>query len=92
MTAQFDALPSALRKQGRLAHCGAVPTLLIQAEEVNTAPPPLLLWIHGRTAFKELDPGRYLRLMRRGISVCAIDLPGHGERLDPRLHKPAHIM
>ena len=92
MTAQFDALPSALRKQGRLAHCGAVPTLLIQAEEVYTAPPPLLLWIHGRTAFKELDPGRYLRLMRRGISVCAIDLPGHGERLDPRLHKPAHIM
>lgn len=41
---------------------------------------PFLLWMHGRTAFKELDPGRYLRLARAGIGSCAIDLPGHGER------------
>lgn len=41
---------------------------------------PCLLWMHGRTAFKELDPGRYLRLARAGIGTCAIDLPGHGER------------
>jgi len=34
--------------------------------------------MHGRTANKELDPGRYLRLIRAGIAVCAIDLPGHG--------------
>lgn len=92
MTDQFDALPSALRKQGKLARCGDVPTLLVRAEEVSEGPPPLLLWIHGRTAFKELDPGRYLRLMRRGISVCAMDLPGHGERMEQRLHEPANIM
>jgi pimeloyl-ACP methyl ester carboxylesterase len=36
--------------------------------------------MHGRTATKELDPGRYLRLARAGIGSCAIDLPGHGER------------
>ena len=41
---------------------------------------PFLLWMHGRTAFKELDPGRYLRLARAGIGSCAIDLPGHGQR------------
>ncbi|MCH2162359.1 MAG: alpha/beta fold hydrolase, partial [Phycisphaerales bacterium] len=35
---------------------------------------------HGRTAHKELDPGRYLRLARAGFASCAVDLPGHGER------------
>jgi pimeloyl-ACP methyl ester carboxylesterase len=43
-------------------------------------PVPVVLWMHGRTANKELDPGRYLRLMRAGLGVCAVDLPGHGER------------
>jgi dienelactone hydrolase len=94
MSERFDALPTALRRQGSLAMCGTVPTLLIQPEAYDAQPdsPPLLLWIHGRTAFKELDPGRYLRLMRRGIAICAMDLPGHGERLDLRLHEPAHII
>lgn len=49
---------------------------------------PIMLWMHGRTVDKELDPGRYLRWMRAGIGTCAIDLPGHGERLDPEAHKP----
>jgi alpha-beta hydrolase superfamily lysophospholipase len=94
MSDRFDALPSALRRQGFLARCGGVPTLLVRPEEIDGAPdcPPLLLWIHGRTGFKELDPGRYLRLMRRGIAVCAMDLPGHGQRLDLRLHEAAHII
>lgn len=94
MSERFDALPSALRRQGLLALCGAVPTLLIRPEPIDSAAnrPPLLLWIHGRTAFKELDPGRYLRLMRRGIAVCAMDLPGHGERFDPRYQTPAHVI
>lgn len=41
---------------------------------------PVVLWLHGRSVSKELDPGRYLRWIRNGIAACAIDLPGHGER------------
>lgn len=41
-----------------------------------------MIWLHGRTANKELDPGRYLRWIRAGIAACAIDLPGHGERFE----------
>jgi dienelactone hydrolase len=44
--------------------------------------------MHGRTVNKELDPGRYLRWMRAGIGVCAVDLPGHGERRDDDLQRP----
>ena len=51
-----------------------------QAEQDRDRPVPFLLWMHGRTATKELDPGRYLRLARAGIGSCAMDLPGHGER------------
>lgn len=46
---------------------------------------PALVWMHGRTASKEIDPGRFLRLVRAGIGVVSLDLPGHGERADPRL-------
>jgi dienelactone hydrolase len=52
------------------------------------APCPVVLWMHGRTVTKELDPGRYLRWMRAGIGVCAVDLPGHGERHDDELQRP----
>jgi fermentation-respiration switch protein FrsA (DUF1100 family) len=44
------------------------------------SPAPVVLWFHGRTVQKELDPGRYLRWSRLGIAACAVDLPGHGER------------
>ena len=44
---------------------------------------PWLLWMHGRTAHKELDNGRYLRLLRADVATVAIDLPGHGERAVP---------
>lgn len=44
--------------------------------------------MHGRTVHKELDPGRYLRWMRAGIAACAIDLPGHGERLEAGRTEP----
>jgi dienelactone hydrolase len=49
--------------------------------------PPIVLWMHGRTANKELDPGRYMRWMRAGLGACAVDLPGHGERLDEALQR-----
>lgn len=51
-------------------------------------PAPTVIWLHGRTVNKELDPGRYLRWVRAGIAACAIDLPGHGERFDASLQSP----
>ncbi len=58
-------------------------------------PRPVMLWFHGRTVNKELDPGRYLRWLRcdaGGLAVCAVDLPGHGERLDPHLQRPERTL
>lgn len=86
----FASLPIALQRQGRLDDIDGVPVLLVPPEH-SDGPPPLLLWMHGRTAWKELDPGRYLRLMRRGIAVCAMDLPGHGARFDPDLQEPSRV-
>lgn len=48
--------------------------------------------MHGRTVNKELDPGRYLRWIRAGLAACAIDLPGHGERLDSEWQLPARTL
>ena len=48
--------------------------------------------MHGRTAHKELDNGRYLRLMRSGVATLAIDLPGHGERAVPELQASERTM
>lgn len=55
-------------------------------------PAPVVLWMHGRTVNKELDPGRYLRWVRAGIAAVAIDLPGHGERLDAQRQHPSHTL
>ena len=60
-----------------------IPALLCHPDWETTA--PLVLWMHGRTSRKEIDSGRYLRLIRAGIAVCAIDLPGHGDRYDESL-------
>ena len=83
-------LPRSLLAQSRVMPlgAGATPTLLIhphfdkQAEK-PLEPAPFLLWLHGRTAQKELDSGRYLRLSRAGIATVALDLPCHGERAVP---------
>lgn len=48
--------------------------------------------MHGRTASKELDAGRYLRWLRAGIAACAVDLPGHGERFDAALQLEARSL
>ncbi|MCH2134765.1 MAG: alpha/beta fold hydrolase [Phycisphaerales bacterium] len=95
MSLKFDQLPSAIRRRGRLARLGPheVPALLIPPEgQEDAPPPPMVVWIHGRTACKELDPGRYLRLMRSGMAVCAVDLPGHGERSVPALQESGHVL
>ena len=85
-------LPQDLQRRMHRTLVGAsVPALLIEAEGPDPTP-PMVVWLHGRTATKELDPGRYLRLMRRGISICALDLPGHGERLDADLQRPERVL
>ena len=86
-------LPRALRERTVFTHLTedeSVPALLAHPDEGwdtgNGTPRPVVLWMHGRTVSKELDPGRYLRWMRAGIATCAIDLPGHGERLNRARH------
>jgi len=79
MPDRFDTLPTSLKQQARRATLAGVPAMLVHPDWER--PAPLVLWMHGRTADKELDPGRYLRWMRAGIAACAIDMPGHGERM-----------
>jgi len=89
MTRRFDTLPSKLRECSFELEIAGVPCLLARQDE---SPRPFLLWIHGRTADKELDPGRYLRCVRRGLHVCAVDLPGHGQRFDETLQGADRIL
>lgn len=79
---RFSKLPTSLAEQSRSVRLADVPTLLIHPDWLT--PAPAVLWMHGRTAYKELDSGRYLRWMKAGIATIAIDLPSHGERPDHR--------
>lgn len=95
----FGQLPSSLAAMSRTVRLagGHVPALLVHphldaATGRTTRPAPVLVWMHGRTVTKELDPGRYLRLARAGIASCALDLPGHGERFDAALQDPARTL
>lgn len=94
MDPRFAQLPHALRERSLITPLAAstnpageaVPALLAHPDPhwwqsgAAPTPAPVVLWMHGRTVNKELDPGRYLRWIRAGIGACAIDLPGHGER------------
>jgi dienelactone hydrolase len=92
MIERFKQFPASLASNARLARLGPgnVPALLVHPDW--STPAPVVLWLHGRTANKELDPGRYLRWMRVGIAACAIDLPSHGERSDPEGQLPQHSL
>ncbi len=84
---RFASLPQALQRRSswhRLGTAG-IPAMIVRPERDTGGPAPAVIWMHGRTVSKELDPGRYLRWMRAGIAACAVDLPGHGERHDPDL-------
>jgi pimeloyl-ACP methyl ester carboxylesterase len=90
-------LPASLRAISSTVRLGPdVPSLIVRPEGDPLGGParkaPFLIWMHGRTATKELDPGRYLRLARAGIGSCAIDLPGHGERRTDEGQRPEHIL
>jgi len=85
----LTGLPSSLLAHTRLRPLAGVPALVaLPPEAAPERPVPWLLWMHGRTVTKELDPGRYLRLLRAGIASVALDLPGHGERLDAPRQAP----
>lgn len=71
----------------RATLAGMIPSLIAHPDWEQAA--PLVLWMHGRTSRKEIDSGRYLRLIRAGIAVCAIDLPGHGDRFEQALQDAA---
>lgn len=90
MPQPFDQLPSSLRAHARSMRLTAhdVPALLVHPDPDREMKAPVVLWMHGRTVNKELDPGRYTRWMRAGIGACAVDLPGHGERFDKALQTP----
>lgn len=92
MTGQYPG--SALRlaraldeRTKRETLAGTIPALVAHPDWER--PAPLVLWMHGRTSRKEIDSGRYLRLIRAGVAVCAIDLPGHGDRFEQALQEPA---
>src|SRR4030095_11489223 len=92
MIERFSQMPSALRANARWQRLGAskIPALLVHPSWGSGRRVPVVLWMHGRTVKKELDPGRYLRWMRAangGIATCAVDLPGHGERFDASLQQ-----
>lgn len=92
MHPRFAAFPEALATRARAARVthDRIPVLLAHPDW--RTPSPTVVWLHGRTVSKELDPGRYLRLIRAGMAVCAVDLPGHGEREGARWHEPSHTL
>jgi dienelactone hydrolase len=88
MLDRFKLFPQALASQTKNVRLGPNGVPAILAHPDWSTPAPVVLWMHGRTAYKELDPGRYLRWIRAGIAACAIDLPGHGERGEPGRDRP----
>src|SRR5690606_30736419 len=67
-----------------------IPALLIHPDWATSA--PVAIWMHGRTANKELDAGRYQRWLRAGVAACSIDLPGHGERAIETHQQPEYTL
>jgi dienelactone hydrolase len=94
MLERFARLPSALQANARWRRLGSsrIPAMLVHPNGETGPPVPVVIWMHGRTGRKELDPGRYLRLMRSGIGLCAVDLPAHGERFDAALQEPSRTL
>jgi dienelactone hydrolase len=96
MEERFAEFPKYLSERARRmtlgGRGGGVPAMVALPDEAANGPVPAVLWLHGRTASKEMDPGRYLRWVRAGFAAVAVDLPGHGERLDLSLQQPARTL
>ncbi len=88
MDDRFKQLPTALAQQTKIVRLGATGVPALLAHPDWQTPAPTVIWMHGRTVDKTLDNGRYLRWIRAGIAACAIDLPGHGDRLDLDRQRP----
>lgn len=81
MDPRFSKLPRSLEEKSRYLRLGDdVPALVAHPHWDEGTPVPAVIWMHGRSVKKELDPGRYQRWIRSGIGAVALDLPGHGER------------
>jgi len=87
---RFANLPRYVEERAHATRLADIPALLAHPD--NETPAPTVLWLHGRTAYKELDPGRYLRWLKAGIAGVAIDLPFHGERLVEERQSPEHSL
>jgi alpha-beta hydrolase superfamily lysophospholipase len=92
MHPRFAKLPSSLAERSRTVRLqpGNIPALLCHPDWLS--PAPTVIWMHGRTANKELDSGRYIRWLKAGIAAVAFDLPGHGERSDAHLEGTAQTL
>ncbi|MBL4591356.1 MAG: alpha/beta fold hydrolase, partial [Phycisphaerales bacterium] len=90
MDPRFLKLPRSLQKLSVTTTLNGVPALVARpkGEELT----PVVIWMHGRTVYKELDPGRYQRWVRAGIAAVALDLPGHGQRFDPVFQQPTKTL
>lgn len=92
----LSGIPASLRNRSRWLRLAGVPAFVAHpdlpsdgAGDFAALPRrPWLLWMHGRTAHKEIDPGRFQRLVRGGVATVSLDLPGHGERFDDALQAP----
>jgi hypothetical protein len=92
---RFKKLPRSLQAKSKHMLLGNdVPALIVHPDLDNKflSPCPWVLWIHGRSVYKELDPGRYNRWVRAGIGTVAIDLPGHGQRFVEGAHSPSQTI
>ena len=92
---RFKQLPESLKAKSKHMTLGDnVPALVVHPDfdKSHQTPCPWVLWIHGRTVYKELDPARYNRWVRAGIGTIAIDLPGHGQRLTQDGHSPTQTI
>lgn len=94
---RFASFPQYLAERTKRVTLGPAPAIIAHADW--TTPAPVMLWFHGRTASKELDPGRYQRWLRAaadtggpGIAAVSLDLPGHGERATPGSDAPTRTL
>lgn len=92
MIERFAKLPASLEAKARRVKLGPTKVPALLAHPDWSTPAPVCIWMHGRTVNKELDAGRYVRWLKAGIGACAIDLPGHGERLDEEFHSPKRTL
>lgn len=93
MDTRFAQLPQSLQDRSKTMRLGDdVPALVAHPDPESGSIVPAVLWMHGRTVNKELDPGRYLRWIRAGIGAIALDLPGHGDRYEVSYQGPARTL